>query len=180
MAKPARGWPTWSAFQSPEAFAGRRAMAAIGMMSIPISVEQLGHTFRMRPRDMLATNLRALMAARPDLDTLPKITARSGVTNGTLDRIRRAVVSTRVDELERLGRAFGLDAWELLRPNGHAQSSPLALQLARHLDRLALDPARHTAAYAAAKAVIDALASQTEALPELQPETPPVKEKRSV
>ena len=80
----------------------------------------------MRPRDILANNLRALMASRPDLDTLPKITARCGVTNGTLDRIRRAVVSTRVDELERLARAFGIEPWELLRPNGHAQLSPLA------------------------------------------------------
>jgi transcriptional regulator with XRE-family HTH domain len=114
----------------------------------------------MRPRDILAANLRALMAARPDLDTLPKITARSGVTNGTLDRIRRAVVSTRVDELEKLGKAFGLEPWELLRPQGHAALSPLALQLAAHLDRHATDEASHAAAYAAATAVIDALAAK--------------------
>jgi transcriptional regulator with XRE-family HTH domain len=114
----------------------------------------------MRPRDILASNLRALMASRPDLDTLPKITARCGVTNGTLDRIRRAVVSTRVDELERLARAFGVDAWELLRPNGHARLSPLAQQLAAHLDRAAQDEASHTAAFAAATAVIDALTTR--------------------
>ena len=113
----------------------------------------------MRPRDILATNLRALMAAHPDLDTLPKITARSGVTNGTLDRIRRAVVSTRVDELEKLGSAFGIQAWELLQPRGHAALSPLALMLATHLDRTAHDEAGHRAAYAAAIAVIDALAA---------------------
>ena len=115
----------------------------------------------MRPRDILATNLRALMAARPDLDTLPKITARSGVTNGTLDRIRRAVVSTRVDELERLGRAFGIEPWELLRPHGHAALSPLALRLAAHLDRAAADESTHTAAFAAASAVVDALAARS-------------------
>jgi len=113
----------------------------------------------MRPRDTLSNNLRALMAARPDLDTLPKITARSGVSNGTLDRIRRAVVSTRVDELEKLGRAFGIEAWELLRPHGHATLSPLALLLAAHLDRTAQDEATHTAAFAAATAVIDSLAA---------------------
>jgi transcriptional regulator with XRE-family HTH domain len=112
----------------------------------------------MRPRDTLSNNLRALMAARPDLDTLPKITARSGVSNGTLDRIRRAVVSTRVDELEKLGRAFGVEAWELLRPHGHATLSPLALLLAAHLDRTAQDEATHTAAFAAATAAIDSLA----------------------
>ncbi len=116
----------------------------------------------MRPRDILAINLRATMAARPDLDTLPKITARSGVSNGTLDRIRRAVVSTRVDELERLGRAFGVEPWELLRPHGHAALSPLALLLAAHLDRTAQDRNTHAAAYAAATAVIDALSARAD------------------
>jgi transcriptional regulator with XRE-family HTH domain len=140
----------------------------------------------MRPRDILASNLRALMAARPDLDTLPKITARCGVTNGTLDRIRRAVVSTRVDELERLARAFGIEPWELLRPNGHAKLSPLALQLATHLDRSAQDEATHTAAFAAATAVIDALAIRPvpASTPEPESDAPaqsaPTKEKRTV
>ena len=70
----------------------------------------------MTPRHILAVNLRRLMAAHPDLNTLPKITARCGVSNGTLDRIRRAVVATRVDELQPLARAFGLHAWQLLVP----------------------------------------------------------------
>lgn len=113
----------------------------------------------MRPRDILANNLRALMAARPDLNTLPKITAASGVSNGTLDRIRRAAVSTRVDELERLGKAFGIEAWEMLRTHGHADLSPLALLLAAHLDRTAQDEGTHTAAFAAAAAIIDTLAA---------------------
>jgi transcriptional regulator with XRE-family HTH domain len=122
----------------------------------------------MRPRDILPAKLRTLRAARPDLDTLPKITARSKVTNGTLDRIRRAVVSTRVDELEKLGKAFGLEAWELLRPQGAPALSPLALQLAAHLDRMAPDEATHAAAFAAASAVIDALATRhaTAGIPE--------------
>ena len=139
----------------------------------------------MRPRDILSANLRALMAARPDLGTLPKITARSGVTNGTLDRIRRAVVSTRVDELEKLGKAFGVEAWELLRPHGHAALSPLALQLASHLDRTAPDEATHTAAFAAAIAVIDALApkpgspSTPAPAPEATPAPARAKERRA-
>lgn len=134
----------------------------------------------MRPRDILAANLRALMATHPDLDTLPKITARSGVTNGTLDRIRRAVVSTRVDELEKLGRAFGIEPWELLRPHGHMTPSPLGLMLATHLDRAAADEKTHTAAYAAAVAVIDALTARSDAVasPEPAAETVRSKEKR--
>jgi transcriptional regulator with XRE-family HTH domain len=111
----------------------------------------------MRPRDILANNLRALMESRPDMNTLPKITARSDVSNGTLDRIRRSVVATRVDELEKLGRAFGVEPWELLRPHGHASLSPLAMQLGTHLDRIAKDEAMHTAAYAAAVSAIEAL-----------------------
>jgi transcriptional regulator with XRE-family HTH domain len=126
------------------------------------------------------------MAARPDLDTLPKITTRCGVSNGTLDRIRRAVVSTRVDELERLGRAFGVEPWELLRPHGHARLSPLALLLAAHLDRTAQDEAAHTAAFAAATAAIDALATRPDSPPAPEPapaaKPAPVraKEKRAV
>ena len=115
----------------------------------------------MRPRDILAANLRSLMAARSDLNTLPKITARSGVSNGTLDRIRRAVVSTRVDELEPLGKVFGLPAWEMLRPPSQAPLSPLALRLAAHLDQQTSSEAAHTAAYAAATAAIDAQAAKT-------------------
>lgn len=140
----------------------------------------------MRPRDILSANLRALMASRPDLDTLPKITARSGVSNGTLDRIRRAVVSTRVDELERLGKAFGVEPWELMRPHGHSKLSPLALLLATHLDRSAQDEATHTAAFAAATAVIDALAARPdlqpapEPAPEAMPAPRRAKEKRAV
>jgi transcriptional regulator with XRE-family HTH domain len=123
----------------------------------------------MRPRDILAKNLRAMMAAHPDLDTLPKITAASGVSNGTLDRIRRAAVSTRVDELERLGRAFGVEPWELLRPHGQAKLSPLALLLAAHLDRSAQDEGSHTAAFAAATAMIDSLVPGTDPSPAPEP-----------
>jgi len=123
----------------------------------------------MRPRDILAANLRAFMAARPDLDTLPKLTARSGVTNGTLDRIRRAAVSTRIDELGRLGEAFGVEPWEMLRPQGVASVSPLGLMLAAHLDHSAQDEATHTAAYAAATAVIDALTTRRDVPTEPEP-----------
>lgn len=113
-----------------------------------------------RPRHVLAANLRALMGANPELGTLPKLTARSGVSNGTLDRIRRAAVATRVDELARLGRAFGIEAWELLRPQGRGQPSPLGVMLGEHLDRAATDEASHRAAYAAAVAAIDQVAAE--------------------
>jgi transcriptional regulator with XRE-family HTH domain len=115
----------------------------------------------MRPRDILAANLRAFMSAQPDLDTLPKLTARSGVSNGTLDRIRRAAVSTRIDEIQHLADAFGVEPWVLLRPPQHAgELSPLGLRLAAHLDLAARDETTHAAAYSAATALIDALTTQ--------------------
>lgn len=40
-------------------------------------------------RDILAANLKALMASRPGLDDFKKIVAAGGPSNGTLDRIRR-------------------------------------------------------------------------------------------
>lgn len=57
------------------------------------------------------------MAARPDLRVLPQITARCGVSNGTLDRTRRAASAINVDDLARIAGAFGLEAWQLLVPD---------------------------------------------------------------
>jgi transcriptional regulator with XRE-family HTH domain len=165
--------------------ATRQRLADDLLTAIPHTVDLRSETYIVRPRDILANNLRALMTARPDLGTLPKITLASGVSNGTLDRIRRAAVSTRVDELERLGRAFGVEPWELLRPHGHAKLSPLALLLAAHLDRAAHDESTHTAAFAAATAAIDTLAAGLESAPLSGPdiaavaEPGRVKEKRS-
>jgi hypothetical protein len=68
----------------------------------------------MRPRDILAENLKKLMAATPSLRTIPELTKASSVSNGTLDRIRRADVATNVDVLEQLARAFGVTPWQLL------------------------------------------------------------------
>lgn len=68
------------------------------------------------PRHILASNLKRLMQQHPALGTLPKLTEASGVSNGTLDRIRRAVVATRVDELQPLAKAFGMEPWQLLVP----------------------------------------------------------------
>lgn len=71
----------------------------------------------MRARDVLAGNLKLLMGRREDLNTLPKITAASGVSNGALDRMRRAVVDSRVIHVQQIADAFGVDAWRLLAPN---------------------------------------------------------------
>lgn len=71
----------------------------------------------MRPRDVLAVNLKKLMAAAPALSTFPQITAAGGGANGTLDRIRRKDTSTGVDNLAPLAEAYGLAPWQLLVPD---------------------------------------------------------------
>lgn len=70
----------------------------------------------MRPRDILAANLKTLMAARDDLARFPDITEASHgkLTNGTLDRIRRADVGVSVDRLDDLAEVFNLQPWQLL------------------------------------------------------------------
>jgi hypothetical protein len=73
-------------------------------------------TFRMRPRDVLAENLKKLMAATPELNTFPQITKAGGGSNGTLDRIRRKTLATSIDNLDPLARVYGLEPWQLLVP----------------------------------------------------------------
>ena len=70
----------------------------------------------MRPRDILAANLRALIADRPEYASHAALVKASGVSNGTLGRIRNAEVATTLDQLEGLAAAFGIEPWELLVP----------------------------------------------------------------
>jgi hypothetical protein len=81
----------------------------------------------MRPRDVLAENLKKLMAASPKLATFPQITKAGGGANGTLDRIRRKSIATGVDNLEPLAEVYGLDAWQLLVPTLTASAEPSGL-----------------------------------------------------
>jgi hypothetical protein len=67
-------------------------------------------------RTIVAENLRALMAAHPDLDTLEKVTARGGGSNGTLDRMRRGASSCRLDAIADVARVFCIEPWQLLVP----------------------------------------------------------------
>lgn len=71
----------------------------------------------MRPRDILAGNLKTLMGASRMATFADIIRESQGkITNGTLDRIRRAESATSVDNLEILAEVFGIQAWQLLVP----------------------------------------------------------------
>lgn len=68
------------------------------------------------------------MDAHADLNTLPKLIKRTGMTNGTLDRIRRAAVSVGVDELQKLATAFDLQPWQLLVDGLDPNNPPVLAQ----------------------------------------------------
>lgn len=100
----------------------------IGIYGIPCAGVGNCNTPQMGIKDVLAENLKALMAQRPNLDTLPKITAKTDgrLSNGKLDRIRRAAVATGIDSLEELAEAFGIEPWRLLQKGGTAQQTEIA------------------------------------------------------
>lgn len=97
-----------------------------GIKAIPITGGGVYQNPHMRPREVLAANLKALMSASTSLRTLPELIAATGgkVTNGTLDRIRRAESATTVDTLEPIAAAFGLEPWQLLVPGLRADPGP--------------------------------------------------------
>jgi len=96
------------------------------------------------PRDILAENLKALMEAHADLNTLPKITAAGGPPNGVLDRMRRAESACRIDSLAQVARVFGLQSWQMLVPGLDPKAPPQlemsaerAREMRDHLDAIA-------------------------------------------
>lgn len=76
----------------------------------------LRQTARMKPREILAANFQKLRDATPELKELRQIVAAGGGSNGSLDRIYRALTATNVDSLEPLAAAYGLEPWQLLDP----------------------------------------------------------------
>lgn len=79
------------------------------------------HSARVRPRDVLAENIRRLMERHPVLNTVRKLSEHSGVPNGTVGRVCKGDVNLGVDYLEPLADAFGVEPWQLLRPNLSAE-----------------------------------------------------------
>jgi transcriptional regulator with XRE-family HTH domain len=82
----------------------------------------------MRTRDILAANLKLLMEHHQELRTLKQLVKASGMTNGTLDRIRRAATSVGVDELKPLAEVFDLQPWQLLVEGLDPKDPPVLAQ----------------------------------------------------
>lgn len=65
--------------------------------------------------DHIASNLDNWMASTPNLDTLKKVSARSGVGFGTVRRARNGDGNTTIKNLTAIAKAFGRSIEELLR-----------------------------------------------------------------
>ncbi len=81
----------------------------------------------MKLEDILAKNITDLMATTMGLDTIDKVAQRSGVGRGTVDRVRKAEVSTKIETLELLANAFSVTPIALLsedRNESGAVSAP--------------------------------------------------------
>lgn len=77
-------------------------------------------------RRILAENLNALMSAHPEIGTEKALRLRSGLGGGTIDGARRGTSATTVDSLDKLARAFGLEAYQLLIPDLDPRNPPTA------------------------------------------------------
>jgi len=65
--------------------------------------------------DHIASNLDTWMASTPNLDTLKKVAARSGVGFGTVQRARNGDGNTTIKNLTAIAKAFNRSIEELLR-----------------------------------------------------------------
>jgi transcriptional regulator with XRE-family HTH domain len=70
----------------------------------------------MRPKDILAANIRALTKDWDVGNKHKKLCNDSGIANGTLERIEKATVNAGIDKLEPLAAALNVEPWELLVP----------------------------------------------------------------
>jgi transcriptional regulator with XRE-family HTH domain len=76
---------------------------------------------------VLGTNIAALMAAHKELNSNPKLAKKTGLGTATLSRVRNGEVDANLDTLERLAKAFHIEAWQLLVPRMEPNNLP-ALQ----------------------------------------------------
>lgn len=77
-------------------------------------------------KQILAGNLKALMEARPELNSQPKIAAKASKAEGRKNKVAQTTVSNMLNpnsvtspslrNIEAVASVFGLQAWQLLHP----------------------------------------------------------------
>ena len=95
------------------------------------AIPEMGRTARHRAvmcRITLARNLRSLMDAHEDRNTVEKLVARGGGSNGTIGRMLKGETSARIDAVTQVARVFGMQGWQLLVP-GFDPHHPPALEM---------------------------------------------------
>jgi len=94
-------------------------------------------------RIVLAHNLKTLMAGEDDAGSQSALKRRSGVSQATIGRIERMEVDARIDTVQQIACAYGLEAWQLLVP-GLNPSNPPMLRSASEEERTLYERLRVT------------------------------------
>lgn len=89
---------------------------------------------KLSAEKVLAANLNALMASDESLNTVEKLSKRSGIGTGTIDRLRRAEASARLYTIVAIAVAFKMEPWQLLVP-GLMPDNPPILQPVSEAER---------------------------------------------
>lgn len=77
-------------------------------------------------RQIIAQNLTAWMDGTPALSTLKKLSTKSKIGFGTVQRVKNAEGNLTVQNLEAIAQAFGRQALDLLRaPNPEFEQKPV-------------------------------------------------------
>jgi len=90
-------------------------------------------------RTVLAANLAALMAHASDhkdarLSNQVGLESASGVSNSTISRYLRQEVAAKIDDVQRLAVAYGLQGWQLLFPNLDPANPPVVPYTATEME----------------------------------------------
>jgi transcriptional regulator with XRE-family HTH domain len=64
----------------------------------------------------LSENLARLIAASGELDSQAKVATKAKVDQKTVNRIANMLNEPSLDKVEKIAKAFGLEAWQLLVP----------------------------------------------------------------
>ena len=83
----------------------------------------MGKNPNMDIKLVVAQNLGKLMSDSQSLDTVKKVSARSGVGFGTVRRARNGDGNTTVENIAAIAKAFGVKACDLLSEPGKSESA---------------------------------------------------------
>jgi transcriptional regulator with XRE-family HTH domain len=73
-------------------------------------------------------NLKKLMQTDRELNSQPKVAAESKVGQTSIGRILRGEQSPTLDVVDKLARAFGLEAWQMLVPDLDPTNPPITAE----------------------------------------------------